>query len=148
MGSTLLPDDYCPMFCLHPSVNKAHASLIRTHPAGCPGRHCRRFRHCGAVAPPLPAASGAVGDPRQMSKADGPRAAAAIGIDFGTTYSRVAVWRGHGVEIIAKDHGNRSTPSWVAFTEHGQPLVGESARDRARFEAGGERGGGTAGGPQ
>ncbi|XP_021830912.1 heat shock cognate 70 kDa protein-like [Prunus avium] len=52
----------------------------------------------------------------------------AIGIDLGTTYSRVAVWHKDHVEVILNDHGNRKTASYVAFTDTDETnLVGDAA---------------------
>jgi len=76
-----------------------------------------------------PASSTAVGDRSSRAEGLGP----VIGIDLGSTYSVVSIYKNGRVEIIPNDEGSRLTPSYVAFAD-GKPLLGEVAKRQAAVD--------------
>ena len=70
---------------------------------------------------------GAASDSSSGGKITGP----CIGIDLGTTYSCVAVWRNDRVDVCPNEQGNRISPSYVGFLKDGTRLVGDAAKNQA-----------------
>ncbi len=60
----------------------------------------------------------------------GTKRSPAVGIDLGTTTSAIGIWQNDRVEIIANEQGNRTTPSYVAFTDS-ERLIGDAAKSQS-----------------
>jgi molecular chaperone DnaK (HSP70) len=107
------------------SNNPAEASLF--------GRPERAYPsdHSLATLQQLRAGAAASDDGNNNNNGNSKITGPCIGIDLGTTYSCVAVWRNNRVDICPNEQGNRITPSYVAFLKDGTRLVGDSAKNQA-----------------
>ena len=74
------------------------------------------FHHCSFASAHPPAGDDVVGP--------------VIGIDFGSSYTCVGVYKDGRVQIIANKLGHRTTPSYISFTDEGR-VIGEPAREQA-----------------
>mmetsp|Transcript_10846 Transcript_10846/g.19315 ORF Transcript_10846/g.19315 Transcript_10846/m.19315 type:complete len:702 (-) Transcript_10846:610-2715(-) len=75
-------------------------------------------------------ASGQQQAPQQSTAVTGPEGTV-IGIDLGTTFSCVAVWKDGRVQVLPNSVGERTTPSYAAFSEEGERLIGQPAKAQA-----------------